>query len=79
MMKLTELVVNGQLELYSGATIFSWPIEQASHNQAKQAERKEPVLTETFSQAALQAQYIQHRDDNEVFSSFMAAVWNFYF
>lgn len=42
MKKLTELV-NGQLELYSGAIISSWPAEQTSQNQAKQPGKKESL------------------------------------
>lgn len=75
MTKLSELVVNGQLEVYWAATTSHWPVDQALHNQAKQPGRKGENLSglKAFSQAALQALYIQQCDAIKGFFLFMAA------
>lgn len=79
MMKLTELVVNGHLEQYSGAIISSWHVEQAPHNQATQPGRNESLSWLKHSHK----QHYRHSTSNTVtiirfLALFMAAVWNVY-
>lgn len=68
-------MVNGPLEVYWAAVTSRCLVNQALHNWAKQPGMKGENLSwqKAFSQAALQALYIQLCDDIEGFFSFMAA------